>query len=204
MKLNISKEWLYNEYILNFRTLTSIANELNVSVPSIRYHIIKNNIDLRGNNGRKRSKKEKIKISEKTKEAMRRPEVRKRFMEGVERVDRKGKNNPFYGKTHTDESKRKMGKIRKKYTDENSANWKGGKYHHWHKKAWKLFGKDKCEICEISLQKSIKKFNQRLSMHNTLEPKDYTLMKQEAWQCLCKKCHTSIDNGYVIGRKRNE
>jgi hypothetical protein len=45
----------------------------------------------------------------------------------------------------------------------------------------------------LTLQESYDRFNQRLAMHNTLNPKKYTIMKSEAWQCLCKKCHMTLD-----------
>jgi len=42
----------------------------------------------------------------------------------------KGKNNPMYGKHHSEKSKQKMRKIRKSknYIGENHPSWKGGKY----------------------------------------------------------------------------
>jgi len=75
-----------------------------------------------------------------------------------------------------------------------NANFKGESYNYLHTKAWDVFGKDYCENCNLTLQESYDIYKQRLSMHNTLEPKDYTVMKQYAWQCLCKKCHMKIDN----------
>ncbi len=40
-----------------------------------------------------------------------------------------GKNNPFYGKKHSEESKRKMSKsLKGKFIGQKSSSWKGGKY----------------------------------------------------------------------------
>lgn len=63
------------------------------------------------------------------------------------REDRKGKNNPFYGRKHTEESKRKMSgalkgrekppfseehkrKMSEGNTGKNNSNWKGGRTKH--------------------------------------------------------------------------
>jgi len=40
--------------------------------------------------------------------------------------ERKGENNPFYGKKHTIETKRKIGEVEK---GKDNSNWKGGKPH---------------------------------------------------------------------------
>lgn len=63
--------------------------------------------------------------------------------------------------------------------------WKGGSKRYWHKKARQLFGKDRCERC--------KKKPERLDMHNTLVPKDYTVMEENAWLCVCQVCHWEIE-----------
>lgn len=39
----------------------------------------------------------------------------------------KGENNPMFGKTHSDETKKKMSESRKKCVGEKSSSWKGGK-----------------------------------------------------------------------------
>lgn len=74
--------------------------------------------------------------------------------------------------------------------------WKGGSYRYWHEKAFEMFGKDKCERCnnEANIQK-------RLCMHNTLNPKDHTIMEAYAWQTLCDSCHVIIE-WEIRGRRR--
>lgn len=69
----------------------------------------------------------------------------------------------------------------------------GGGNAYWHNKAWELFGKDYCEECYITLQEHKESFDRRLEMHNTLDPKDYTVMESDAWMCLCRKCHLSLE-----------
>lgn len=66
----------------------------------INHHLY--NHEEKGNEIRK-------KISEKTKEAFQRPEVQKNFQKFVDRIkiERRGKGNPMYGKTHTEEWKKK-------------------------------------------------------------------------------------------------
>ncbi len=64
---------------------------------------------------------------------------------------------------------------------------------YWHEQAWWKFGKDNCEVCGISDTKHRRKHRSRLSMHNTLMPKDYTCMKAEAWMCVCARCHVFLE-----------
>ena len=87
-----------------------------------------------------------------------------------------GKNHPFYGK---------LGKY--------SSHWKGGKYSYWHRKAWKEFGKDYCEICGTTAIEYKKVSKSRFEMHNCLGPKNYTCMRSKAWLCLCNSCHKLIE-----------
>jgi len=71
----------------------------------------------------------------------------------------------------------------------------------YHVCAWILFGKDTCSYCGITLkdynkrQKDDKKRVSRFHMHNSLEPKNYSVMEQHAWMCLCNKCHMKIEKG---------
>ncbi len=71
--------------------------------------------------------------------------------------------------------------------------WKGGSSIYWHNEAWKLFGKDKCERCGINNDYYIQLYKRRLDMHNTLNPKDYSVMESEAWLCVCAKCHKRLE-----------
>lgn len=83
---------------------------------------------------------------------------------------------------------------------EKSHHWNGGNDRYWHNKAWQLFGKENCEICNISLLEYMKENDCRFDMHNCLEPKDYPVMEPEAWQCLCRNCHTSIEKKTIVGK----
>jgi len=100
----------------------------------------------------------------------------------------------------TEEHKRKlrgprlnMRRLRPENSGENHPRWNGGSYDYWHSKAWKRFGKMYCEICNMNINEHFEKHNQRFDMHNTLEPKDYTVMESHVWMCLCKSCHKKID-----------
>lgn len=79
-----------------------------------------------------------------------------------------------------------------------TCGWKGGCEQYWHTKAWKLFGKDCCEVCGISNKDHKELKGCRLSMHNTLNPKDYTVMQSYAWSCICIKCHPIIEKADII------
>lgn len=213
-----SREWLYNEYVIKERTITSIASELNVSISTVSDRLRKHDIENRGNKGYKRTIEQREKISIKTKEAMKRPDVREKHLEAMLNIDKSGENNAFYGKKHSKETREVMSEKKKElFSDknnhpmygrnhtnesiekmklqngENHPSWGGGCHMYWHNKAYDSFGKNECEICGISNGECLEKYNKRLSMHNTLYPKDYTIMEQEAWQCLCSKCHGEVE-----------
>lgn len=115
------------------------------------------------------------------------------------------------GYTHTEETKRKIarsntGKIHSKatrkklaqYTGEKNSRWNGSD-DWWHREAWKNFGKAHCEICGCDLEDHMIQSGKRFDMHNCLEPKDYTVMKPEAWMTLCgyaskNQCHRKIED----------
>jgi hypothetical protein len=64
-----------------------------------------------------------------------------------------------------------------------------------HEEAWFKFGKNKCELCGM-LNKDHKKITgHRLSMHNSLDPKDYKVLEPHAWMCLCSTCHVKAEMG---------
>jgi len=69
-------------------------------------------------------------------------------------------------------------------------------YGDYHKMAWRLFGKNKCKHCGISLKEYCKKYKtyNRFDMHCVSKPKDYSIMVSENWDCLCKKCHFKEEN----------
>jgi len=68
---------------------------------------------------------------------------------------------------------------------ENKINkWKHG-YQNYHREAYNLFGKNKCERCGCEEDQ-----NERFSMHNTVN--DHSIMEQYAWKCLCRSCHSKL------------
>jgi hypothetical protein len=85
-------------------------------------------------------------------------------------------------------------KIRRKNSFENGPGWKGGvDKDTWHKHAWRKFGKKYCEFCGLLNSEHKEIHNRRLEMHNTLDPKDYSIMEQHAWMTLCCSCHAKLE-----------
>lgn len=161
--MEIIKDILYNLYWNDNLTLKEIAHKYNCSLSVVWRRMKEYNIKTRPrdeNNpmyGRKHSKNTKEKISEarkgqhnSTKTEFKKGQVSwrkgKRDLKMSER--QKGKNNwmygktgidhPFYGKHHSQETKKKMSLIKKDYIPwnkgrrcsqldgENNPNWKGG------------------------------------------------------------------------------
>ncbi|HUU86367.1 MAG TPA: NUMOD3 domain-containing DNA-binding protein [Candidatus Glassbacteria bacterium] len=88
----------------------------------------------------------------------------------------------------TEESKEKISKgLIKFYGPVRS-------YEYLHAKAYKLFGKDCCEVCGKSNEQEKIDVGKRLSMHCTLIPKDYSVMEPETWMCVCNNCHLKIEH----------
>jgi hypothetical protein len=99
----------------------------------------------------------------------------------------KGEKNPFYGKKHSEENLKKI------------SRFAGGCYDYWHSKARKYFFTGYCEICGKTNKDEIKENGKSLSMHNTLVPKDYTVMNINAWMCVCQSCHMIIERKIQYG-----
>ncbi len=83
--------------------------------------------------------------------------------------------------------------LKGRFLKEESSQWKGGSTNYWHKKAWELFGQDKCEVCGMSNEEHINKWGHKLELHNNLESKDYTILKKDIWTTICKSCHSKIE-----------
>jgi hypothetical protein len=69
-------------------------------------------------------------------------------------------------------------------------------YNDLHKKAFELFGTNKCEICNIPEETYKLECGRRFDMHCI--SKDYSIMKKDNWMCLCRKCHGRLEYGYDI------
>lgn len=128
----------------------------------------------------KRTEDHRIRI----KEAMNRPDVKKRMSVSQKKRMSNPKNNPSYGKFGPD-----------------SFGWKGGvcEYETYHAKARKLFRKNKCEVCGMTNEEHKKRTGHNLSIHNNLKPKDYTVMESYAWTTVCEfGCHQTLEKGDII------
>jgi hypothetical protein len=101
-------------------------------------------------------------------------------------LSRKGKllgdNNP----AKRPEVKRK---IKEAIQAEKNYHWEGGNYDWWHREARKLFEIPVCQGCKITLEEytSLYKRKKHFDMHCI--SKDYTILEQWNWKCLCSKCH---------------
>ena len=69
---------------------------------------------------------------------------------------------------------------------------------YYHSQAWILFGSNKCEICELTLKLHREIYNKRFCMHNTLDPKDYSILEKYAWQCVCIPCHSKVEKDQLF------
>lgn len=127
----------------------------------------------------------------------------------------KGMNNHFYGKKHSEEtkekiskslkgskgftgkhtaeSKKKMSKARKdKYYGSKHPRWKGGETVYNHRRAWNLFGQEKCEICGMTNDEHKKRTRHRLSMH--CDGHRYKNMERIFWTTCCEfGCHKDLE-----------
>jgi len=99
------------------------------------------------------------------------------------RLDQIGENNPA-----------KRLDVRKKISEsklaENNPLWKGGLYSHFHEEAKKFFGKPVCEDCGISLEEY--RLVHKKGFHMHCLTRDYTILQQFNWKCVCSRCHSRI------------
>lgn len=115
--------------------------------------------------------------------------------------DRTGENHPFFGKTHTEETRQKMSEAAKGHTrnkGENNPNWKGGITPENDKlrkspkaKEWRtaVFERDNytCQLCN-------KKSQGDIQAHHIGTWNNYSFARLLVCNgiTLCKKCHNSI------------
>jgi len=136
---------------------------------------------------------------------------------GKKRPEMTGVNHPLYGKERSPEWRANMSEIMKKdnpakrpevrakisatmtgkkrpeLAGRNHYGWVGGDRNYWHEKARELFGKDKCEHCGMTNEDHVKHYKNGLHMHNALDPKDYRVMEESAWETVCVSCHTIVE-----------
>ena len=134
-------------------------------------------------------------FSEETRSRMSKAKKGKTHVEifGYEEAERRKKymSEIMMGHIVTEQSKEAR---RQKQLHEKGSGWKGGiDSGTWHKHAWKKFGKNSCELCGLSNDEHKEKYNRRLEMHNTLDPKDYSVMEPNAWLTLCASCHAKVE-----------
>ena len=71
----------------------------------------------------------------------------------------------------------------------NKIRWNSSSNHfqYYHEKAKQLFGSPVCQECSISIEEYILTHKQSFEMHCI--SKDFTILEQWNWKCLCSKCH---------------
>ena len=108
-----------------------------------------------------------------------------------------GKNNPFYGKIHNDETRALMSKNHADFSGENAPNWKGGitsedekfrkssEYAEWRKA---VFERDNYTCHECGRRGGVV-----LNAHHILPVRDYRdheySLNIDNGITLCKECH---------------
>lgn len=186
MKLYQNKEWLEDKYIKGKLTQSKIAELCGVSDPTICREFKKFDIPVRSHSemlkGRSLSRKHKKNLSK----------------------SRKGKyvgeNNSFFGKHHSEKSKKKMGNTKKisgRYLKEDNPNWRGGLSSELYTVDWtetlkrSIRERDRytCQLCgkEPSIIVHHIDYNKRNCNPNNLIT-------------LCRKCHikTNFKRNYWI------
>lgn len=106
---------------------------------------------------------------------------------GIKRPSVTGKNNPFYGKTHSEESRKRISEVHKGKFGELSPRWKGGEvgYRGLHVWVERWRGKpNKCEDCG--------KIGQGHTMHWSNISGSYK-RELDDWRRRCPKCHAEYD-----------
>jgi len=146
--------------------------------PEIKEQIRKALMGNKSRTGQKNSEETRKRISKANKGRKLSPEHCRKL--GLTKIG----NKNMVGRKLSEETKKKLHDI----------NFKGGCYSYWHNKAKKNFGKDRCESCGITDRKCQELYKRRLSMHNTLTPKDYSVMESHAWKCVCSQCHGVIES----------
>ena len=102
------------------------------------------------------------------------------------------------GKKRSKESCERYRESKKGKFGEETNAWKGGCIEWYHREAWILFSKHKCEVCGITNKDHKRKTNMRLSMH--CRTKDYKLLEEWNWITVCHfGCHQKME--YIDGKE---
>jgi len=110
----------------------------------------------------------------------------------------RGEKNPWFGKHFSKKMRAKISErtieamrrpdVILKLSGERSSQWKGGLGQYRHAEARRLFGKPYCEECGITYEEYfLESGGKKFDMHCV--SKDYRIMEQWNWKCLCKSCH---------------
>jgi len=107
-----------------------------------------------------------------------------------------GKSKPSLRKKMLEDNPMRRPEIREKFKGEGNPSWKGGLSGWYHEKAREMFGSSVCQKCGISLEeyRLTHKVKKQFEMHSL--SKDYTILEQWNWQCICVKCHHRIHIHY--------
>jgi hypothetical protein len=106
-------------------------------------------------------------------------------------MNRKGSNNPFFGKTHTPEVRER---IRKSKLSEKNPNWKGDDAGYFAIHIWVKARKKSDGFCERCHKKKV------LDLANISGEYKRDL---DDWEYLCRKCHMEGD-GRLSNLKNNK
>lgn len=178
----MKKDWLHNQYITQNKSIPQIEVEFNIPRSTIHYNLKKYEIPTRS-------------ISESTKIAMNRPEVKKKQIEGLNTPEVKRKRKEYNQRPEVRKARSEIMKARA-ISNENHPHWKGDNvgYKALHKWIKKEKPKPKlCELCgEPEYYKSFGKFQ--------LSNKTGKLIRDtNNFQWVHQVCHSKYDgfNGII-------
>lgn len=118
-------------------------------------------------------------------------EINEKIKIGGEKISKAKKGQNPWNYKLTKEIDERIKQYGKNECGENNPHWSGGDVDYWHRKAWKLFGKNYCENCGKSNEDELNTKGTRLSMH--CFSRNYKIMLENNWMTVCQSCHTKID-----------
>jgi glycerol-3-phosphate cytidylyltransferase-like family protein len=63
-------------------------------------------------------------------------------------------------------------------------------YHYYHRRASKMYRRDKCYMCGLTEEDNIKKHKRILEVHNLA---GYKILEPWNWVTFCRVCHPKVD-----------